>query len=314
MSNQYLQQLNPTTVASGSYFIPISDPGSGRLLYITKDNLFGGLYTQSSGYLNLNTHRLTLNADATLNQDLQTSSNVVFSTISGTWAGNPISETLGGLGIDTSTAPQGSVLYQNTSTWAVLNPGASGQILATQGTSQNPKWVNQQIVLLATASVNAQVSSVDMVLPASGNFQSYFFELNNVVPVTTSVLWLRTSPDSTNYDASATSYSYCSNENQTLNFSQAAAQVVLAGATITVSPSGNQGGLSGRVNLWQPSGVFRGKGLSEISHIGINDGICRPAYVSFCNKNVKPIQSVRFLFSTGNIGSGEFRLYGLTNN
>jgi hypothetical protein len=81
MTSQYLQQLNATTIGSGSYLIPISDPGSGRLLKITKDNLFNGLYVQSSGYLNMNAHSLTLSNDMTFNQALTTTSSPIFNNL-----------------------------------------------------------------------------------------------------------------------------------------------------------------------------------------------------------------------------------------
>lgn len=399
MTSQYLQQLNTTTIGSGGYFIPISDPGSGRLLKISKDNLFNGLYIQSSGYLNLNAYSLTLNGNSTLNQNLRITDSPTFigltssgnidvysnisckggttsptlagatadvvslaavdkaagdrrlyiqsesgfpislgfdrlsflstsgiiavngtdiaqflsTGISGTWAGNPISSNLGGLGVDTSAATQGSILYKNATVWTTAAAGASGQVLATQGASQNPKWINQSMVLLGTASVNSQVASVNITLVGSGNYKSYIIEVEDVLPSTAAALWMRTSANNSNYDV-GTSYGYCNNENTTLNFSNGAAQILLAGATANISPSGTQGGLSGRVSLWNPSGVYRVKGFSEFSMINNNDGICRPSYVSFCNKNVKPVQSVQFLFSTGNIASGEFRLYGLTDS
>lgn len=233
--------------------------------------------------------------------------------ISGTWAGNPISSNLGGLGVDTSAAAQGAILYKNATQWTTAAAGASGQILATQGASQNPKWVNQSMVLLGTASVNAQVASVNMTLVGSGNYKSYIIEMEDVIPSVAAVLWMRTSADNTNYDV-GTTYTYCNNENSALSFSAGAAQITLAGVSTSVSPSGTQGGVSGRINIWNPSGVYRVKGLGEFSTSCVNDGVCRPAYTSFMNKNVKPVQSVQFLFSTGNVASGEFRLYGLTNS
>lgn len=233
--------------------------------------------------------------------------------ISGTWAGNPISSNLGGLGVDTSTATQGSILYKNATVWTTAAAGASGQVLATQGTSQNPKWINQSKVLLGTASVNAQVASVNMTLVGSGNYKAYIVEMTDVIPSVASVFWMRTSANNTTYDA-GTSYSYSYIENASATTSAAAAQVLLAGNTVNVSPSGTQGGLSGRINIWNPSGVYRVKGTTEFSSSSVNDGISRACYSSFMNKNVKPVQSIQFLFSTGNVASGEFRLYGLTNN
>lgn len=117
MADQYLQQLSATTIASGSYLIPISDPGSGRLLKVTKDNLFNGLYVQSSGYLNLNAYSLTLNNSMTFNQALTTSSSPIFSNLMLSGITGPYIRSFGtldfktGLNNDINFNTSGSIAY-----------------------------------------------------------------------------------------------------------------------------------------------------------------------------------------------------------
>jgi len=49
-------------------------------------------------------------------------------------------------------ATQGSILYRNASTWVVLTPGTSGQILTTAGAAANPSWANAPITGAAIAN------------------------------------------------------------------------------------------------------------------------------------------------------------------
>lgn len=44
--------------------------------------------------------------------------------------------------LDILGAVQGSILYRDSTGWQVLAPGTSGQILETQGTGANPKWIS----------------------------------------------------------------------------------------------------------------------------------------------------------------------------
>lgn len=66
--------------------------------------------------------------------------------------GTVLANTSGGTAVPVGTTPsvildvigstQGDILYRGATAWAVLAPGTSGQVLATQGSSANPHWVN----------------------------------------------------------------------------------------------------------------------------------------------------------------------------
>ena len=51
-------------------------------------------------------------------------------------------ESLGTLMNNALGSTQGSILYQNGTTWTVLTPGTSGQFLQTNGSGANPQWAN----------------------------------------------------------------------------------------------------------------------------------------------------------------------------
>jgi hypothetical protein len=56
----------------------------------------------------------------------------------------------GGLGIDTSAAAQGDILYFNGTSWARLPAGTSGQFLKSFGSGANPAWTNLNLSRVVT--------------------------------------------------------------------------------------------------------------------------------------------------------------------
>jgi len=65
----------------------------------------------------------------------------VLANISGSSAA-PVPATVSGLFDSVFGSTQGAVLYRNATTWVMLSPGTSGQILTTGGASANPAWAN----------------------------------------------------------------------------------------------------------------------------------------------------------------------------
>lgn len=64
--------------------------------------------------------------------------NTIISNTSGATT-TPSANSLSSL-IDTIGAVQGDILYRNASTWIVLAPGTSGQVLSSGGSAANPSW------------------------------------------------------------------------------------------------------------------------------------------------------------------------------
>jgi hypothetical protein len=78
---------------------------------------------------------------------------------------------------------QGDVLYRGASAWSTLAPGTSGQVLATQGASANPHWVNASSGGTVT-SVAASVP-VDMAVAGSPITSSGTLAITRVGPPST---------------------------------------------------------------------------------------------------------------------------------
>lgn len=57
--------------------------------------------------------------------------------------------------LDTLSATQGSILYRSASAWVPLGPGSAGQVLSTNGSSQNPSWID----IVAPAVISTANSS-----------------------------------------------------------------------------------------------------------------------------------------------------------
>lgn len=65
-------------------------------------------------------------------------SNAILSNVTGGSA-TPLGNSLTSL-IDTIGSTHGDILYRNASSWVVLAPGSSGQVLQTAGAAANPSW------------------------------------------------------------------------------------------------------------------------------------------------------------------------------
>lgn len=57
---------------------------------------------------------------------------------------------------------QGDMLYRNASSWTVLAPGSSGQVLQSGGSSGNPSWATISATVTATAPLSASGGNVSL--------------------------------------------------------------------------------------------------------------------------------------------------------
>lgn len=86
-----------------------------------------------------NSFATTIAANAVTNAKMATmANNTIKSNISGGVA-TPSDNTLTAI-LDTLTTTQGSIIYRGASNWTVLTPGTSGDVLTTNGASNNPSW------------------------------------------------------------------------------------------------------------------------------------------------------------------------------
>jgi len=70
--------------------------------------------------------------------------------------------TTGGKNITELTGTQGDILYHNGTSWQKLAAGSLGQILQTNGTGQNPSWVNDTGYTYIIKSANQDVTNASL--------------------------------------------------------------------------------------------------------------------------------------------------------
>lgn len=172
------------------------------------------------------------------------------------------------------------------------------------------------LTLLATATASSD-SSVDFTSGIDSTYDEYIIICNNVVPASPAGFYFRTSTNGgSSFDSGASDYTY-------------AAEAITADASVGNNPGGSNGaaqihlggntaagaGANDSINLvvhlksplgtrytqiyW--SGTFTDSSAGDLTFV--NGGGMR--------KSAADVDAIRFLMSTGNIASGEFKLYGV---
>lgn len=190
----------------------------------------------------------------------------------------------------------------------VLKTNGSG-VLAFADAGGGGAWVP---ISKATASVTA---AVDIAL--TGGYSAYCLRLSKVQPATDGVdLWIRTSEDSgSSYDSGASDYKY-SNTYRTVSSGTPIANNSTGAAQIVPKPPdgvlGNNTAeeITGELWIYPGDGTFyttmrwdfvaRGR----LATPGLTYGMAT-------REDVTRITHIRFLMSSGNIGVGDFHLYGM---
>lgn len=81
----------------------------------------------------------------------------------GSGAAVPIATTVTALLDKALGSTQGQIIYRDASAWAVLAPGTSGNVLATQGASANPHWISAVGGLTYQGTWNANTNTPTLV-------------------------------------------------------------------------------------------------------------------------------------------------------
>lgn len=160
--------------------------------------------------------------------------------------------------------------------------------------------------VLIEAKTAANSATIDFTTGIDSTYDEYVIQVQNAIPSATAALWLRTSTDGgSTYDAGASDYGYQANSQAVNQDSVAQIQVCptaghssTSGVCLTlfvVSPA-----TAAYTQMHWTGSYITGTGL--ISPTGDGVGMRK------ANANV---DAIRFLFSTGNIASGKFKLYGI---
>ena len=151
-------------------------------------------------------------------------------------------------------------------------------------------------------------------------YETYIFMLNNVVPVSDGVqLYMRTSTDGgSSYDSGSSDYDTRSCAVNNSNNFEATGSVdstfmgLNQGSTNIGSASGE--GISLVVHLYQPSNSSLFTTMSYQGTAIYSEGSMRPQFGSGARMATSDVDAVQFLFSSGNLESGEINMYGVVKS
>ena len=182
--------------------------------------------------------------------------------------------------------------------------------ISGSGITSAAGYTTDALHLIETQTASAS-ATIDFVLPA-GYFK-FVVAFDTVVPATDNVqLYFRTSTDGgSTFDSGASNYRYAY---QGYNDAAAAVTGSSAGATfipITHSDVGSATDefVSGEVNIYNPAAtaqtamIFDTLMVNTGSYTYVIDGVGR-------RLSAADVDAIQFLFSSGNIASGTFKLYG----
>ncbi len=176
-------------------------------------------------------------------------------------------------------------------------------------------------VLLATATASAS-ASINFTSDIDSTYDVYEFVFTNVVPATDSAeLLVRTDASGgASFDAGASDYAYCFL--RAASTSSSAIMRNSTGATsINISPEpgvvgwGNAASesVSGRLYLYAPS-VSTDTNIDFVVS-GVTSASSRDTLIGGGKRSsAGAVNALQFLFSTGNITSGEFQLFGIRSS
>jgi hypothetical protein len=188
-------------------------------------------------------------------------------------------------------------------------PDASGTLALTSDLPVGPG-----LVLLSSQTVSSPVAAVDFTSGIDGTYDEYEFHVIHAVPVTDGQpLYLRTSTDGgSTFDASAGNYIYrmvtVSAAAVFVTDSTSATQIQLIGST--VGSDTNETGVCIVVRLIAPSAA-QYTTLNWTGSYVDNAGWNLPVTGGGTRRSAADVDAIRFLFASGNIERGTFRLYGV---
>jgi len=205
------------------------------------------------------------------------------------------------------SAAQGDILYRGASAWARLGAGTSGQFLKTNGAAANPAWAGAAVTPISEGALSA-VSTLDITL---GSADMYEIDLIDFAPATDNVSLFSRFSQSSSFLSGASDYRWGYIAASTQNDDAADSEIeILNGQGNATTEK-----LSITFRIYRPSATSFYKSMRWTGIYGHNTDRNFPtAGGGFLILNTNAIDGVRFLFSSGNIGSGYYavRSYSFT--
>jgi hypothetical protein len=167
------------------------------------------------------------------------------------------------------------------------------------------------MVLLATATASSS-ATIDFVWAAGQTYQEYLIVMSSVQAATNSVTFQAvTSPDGSTWDTSASNYTWATMQYSVGTFSTGDTKLSLAGNTTALTNTAGQD-LAGEVRIFDPGATK----LCKVTwHLCSLSGGQARAEVGGGDRTASAVvRGIRFKLSSGNIATGDFRLYGITRS
>ena len=211
-------------------------------------------------------------------------------------------------GSNTPTA--GGVVYGDGTNYASTAAGTSGQVLTSAGAGA-PTWTTPSagamtLISTATASNSATIDFTGL----TSAYKNYVVMGSNILPsINWSSLWFRTSTNNgVSYDATGGDYEWSTTgPSGTTTGSFNAAYMASA-----VWSTADRGGMNFNIVIPNPSAAgwtfyYGTAGFSDYSN-GTGGFLISGVRES----TTGAVNAIRFLFNSGNITSGTFKLYGIS--
>lgn len=197
-----------------------------------------------------------------------------------------------------------------------LANGTAGQVLTMNASATAPEWAAASggggLVLLEQHTASAS-ASLDFTAFLSSTYDTYQFELLNVLPATTTAdLWMRAGTGAGPTWDTGGNYTWAY-----FQYSQIPNGAHLGSAADTKMKLGNSlidtatKGASGHVELFSPESTSVHKQFTAQLTMTDSSGNYVGAQVGSIYLSTTALTGVQFLFSSGNITSGTIRVYGL---
>jgi hypothetical protein len=210
---------------------------------------------------------------------------------------------------------EGAILVRGTSVWETFGIGSHGSFLGVHSNGVDLEW-QRGMKLLSSASASSS-ATIDFALNGAwgnANVAAYMVVFDRVAPATNNTgLWLRTSTNAgSSFDAGASDYKWARYQHDSGALSALGGDAADNEIELTSAAMGNAANesLSGFVMIYAPNRAGYCHVTWELLYTDSTGGIGRSSG-SGARVTAADVDAIRFLFSSGNIASGVFSLYGL---
>jgi hypothetical protein len=232
---------------------------------------------------------------------------------SGVVLANPLPVASGGTG-GSATPTAGGIVYGTGTAQAVSAAGSSGQLLQSNGASA-PTWVTPStgaLVFLSTVTASSS-ATVDVETTFNSTYRAYLIIGTGIFCDTASAFLCRLKIGGSYVTSS--SYAYHRHD-LTSNSTTYEASANTGGTNIPLTGSMSTARSADFVmTVYFPSDTLSEKLLDwrfAPGRLNNNNSTGAVGYAS--NSGTDALTGVRFFFNSGNVASGEFRLYGIANS